>query len=149
MTLIAFPRATGGQSLVGGDESFSQVPLEQLRAGGVTALIRYITGDGKGLTKDEFQAIIAAGFELAWVMESFEQAASSGYDQGVKEGRAAYAAASAIGWPIGRPGYFVLEDPYPVPQSSWPAVADYCRGVLSIAGERPLPGGYGSGALCA
>lgn len=146
---VAFPRATQTQGLVGGDESFSRIDLGQLRAAGITALIRYIAGSGKGLSRSEYEAIIAAEFSLAWVMETFEQAASLGGPQGRKEAAAAYAAADAIGWPADRPGYFVLEDPSPIPRSQWPAVADYMREVVDLAPRRPLPGGYGSGALCA
>lgn len=149
MNAAAFPRPLGRQQLVGADESFARVPLEQLRASGITRLLRYITGDGKGLSQAEFDAIIGAGFELAWVMETYAQAASLGYDQGVKEATAAYAAADAIGWPRDRPGYFVAEDPYPVAVGAWPAVAEYFRGVIAAGPGRPLPGAYGSGAICA
>lgn len=134
--------------MIAADESFSRVPYDQLRSAGITALIRYITGSGKAMDRAEFQSALAAGFSIAWVMETFGQAASLGYSQGVKEANAAYAAADAIGWPKNRPGYFVAEDPSPIARSAWPAVADYFRAVADTGGDRPLPGAYGSGALC-
>lgn len=149
MTALVFPRATRAEGIIGGDESFSRVPYDQLAGDGITALIRYIAGADKAMDRTEFEAAVAAGFRVAWVMETFAQAASFGYDQGVAEARRAYACADAIGWPADRPGYFVAEDPFPVARSAWLSVADYFRGVIDVGPDRPLPGAYGSGALCA
>lgn len=154
MTVLAFPRVKRSvEGIIGGDESFSRIPLEQLAAAGITDLIRYNElGDsgpgGKGMSAAELVALLAACFRVVWVKETFEQAASLGYSQGIKEARTAFADADAIDWPVDRPGYFVAEDPYPIPRSAWPAVADYFRAVHDVDPNRPLQGAYGSGALC-
>lgn len=125
--------------------------LDELLANGITGAIRYAAypgHSGKGMYRDEFQRFLDANFPVAWIMETFAQAASRGYGQGNKEAQMAFEWADSIGWPRDRPGYFCGEDPNQIPHSSYPAVADYFRAVHDVDPGRPLPGCYGSGDLC-
>ncbi len=136
---------------VAADESFSRVSASQLRADGIASLIRYVTGSGKAISASELQTLLAAEISVCLVMETFEQAASMGFTQGMNEARSALAAADSVGWPADRPIYFVAEDPRPVARTAWGSVSDYFAGVNFVLGEqgRPWrPGAYGSGALC-
>ncbi len=135
---------------IAADESFSRDTVAQLRAEGIVSLGRYVDGSEKGLSASELKVYVDAGISVFLFKETFEQAASLGYNQGRAEARAAFAAHFALGLPLDRPIYFVAEDPRPVPLGVWGSIADYFRGVAdeALASGRPLQGAYGSGLLC-
>lgn len=143
--------ALAGTGSVVADYAWDRPAHDDLRANGIAGVMRYAAypgHQGKGMDRDEYEALLAAGFAVGWILETFGQAASRGSDQGVREAQMAFAWADGIGWPRSRPGYFCAEDPSPIGQASWGAVADYFRGVHDADPGRPRPGAYGSGALC-
>lgn len=133
------------------DYAWDRPSAQSLRDNGIGGVLRYADypgAQGKGMSRGEYEALLADGFLVGWVMETFGQAAGRGYDQGIQEARQAFAWADSIGWPRDRPGYFCAEDPNVQPRSAWPAIADYFRGVHDADPGRPVPGAYGSPALC-
>lgn len=131
------------------DYSFARPNPADIKAAGYQGVVRYLSWlpNAKVVTRPEAEAIWAAGLDLALVWESTAQAASGGRPAGQKEGAEALRQADAVGWPADRPVYFVLEDPTRIPTSSWPAVADYCRGLQDAGWPVERVGGYGSQAL--
>jgi hypothetical protein len=136
--VVVFPASSGRPPLT--------ITCRVLTQAGYMGVLRYILGDGKAITEDEFADLTSTpGFALALVMESTAQAAQGGFDVGRAEAQAAFARADRLGWPSTSPIYFVGEDPSPEASSHWDAIEAYFRGVGSVVPVSRI-GDYGSAA---
>lgn len=135
---------TVGRELIA-DESFSRIPPAQLIAGGITGVLRYLTGAGKAISLSEYQSYLAAGLKVGLIMEEGAEAILGGRAMGVAQARVANLAANALGHPGTRPIIYGAEDPHSLPSSQWGLAVAYYQGVASVGG-RPATH-YGSGAL--
>lgn len=124
------------------DYSFARYTVAQLKAAGITAVIRYLTGAGKAISAEELAADLFGGLSVVLVFENSATDASGGFATGAAYARQANAALAALGLPLSTPVYFAADTDYPNPAAAVP----YYQG---IASERPGPtnGCYGEGAL--
>lgn len=124
------------------DFSFSRFTVAQLKAAGVSAVARYLTGAGKAISGDELAADLRGGLAVCLVFENSADDASGGFAAGAANARAANAALLALGLPLSTPVYFAADTDYPNPAD---ALA-YYQGLASV---RPgvTNGCYGEAAL--
>jgi hypothetical protein len=127
------------------DYSFARPDLAALQAAGCSGIVRYATGADKALEAAEVALCAQLGLTLTVVQEGGNQPALRGFDGGVADASADNAALDQVGYGRDCWCYYVGEDPNRLDPSHWPTVADYFRGVGSVA-VRPV-GGYGSLAL--
>lgn len=142
------------------DFSFDRPDPHALKAAGIDEVIRYATGAGKGISRDEFNSYIDAGLAVSLVQEGGNQPALGGYNAGRVDAYNANAAADAVGYSRDSWLWYVLEDPNRLPIAAWQnllalpaaqrealiswqwaAVEAYMRGVQSIGGR--TAGAYG------
>jgi peptidoglycan hydrolase-like protein with peptidoglycan-binding domain len=129
------------------DYSFARPSPVALAAAGYKDVLRYVStpGNTKNITPDEVQALQDAGLGIALTWETVNQrAATSGAAGGTTDAPLANQMADALGYPPSCVIYFVLEDPNPVPPSTWPQIDAYAQAAKQSS-SRPI-GGYGSQA---
>ena len=126
------------------DFSFERPSIADLQVADVTVVIRYLTGQGKALSLDEFSSYVGNHIGVCFVFEDSANDPSSGYDGGVTNARAALDALSALGF--AQPGEVVVY--FAVDESIAPDFAvPYFQGVCSVISHEYV-GIYGEGALC-
>lgn len=131
-------------STTGCDYSFARPSMAELKAVGVTFVMRYLTGQGKALTAAERDEILGAGLALGLVFEAGSGNASLGASQGAADGGVAKAAADALDAPDGVAIYFTVDEG--VAMSS--AIRDYARAFESSISPHML-GVYADGSILA
>ncbi len=131
---------------LGADYSWSRPAVAALRAAGVTFCCRYLSHDtGKNLSRQEAEALSAAGIDLVCNWETTAGFMLSGRSQGARDATAAYEMARGCGMPDGRPVYFSLDvDPRGLGAGQWDAVDGYLDGAAEVLGRRQVGiyGGY-------
>jgi glycoside hydrolase-like protein len=120
---------------------------QSIKEAGYQFTCRYLTSGGAGLpgkllTRDEYQALIAAGIGVAVNYETTADRMKQGYAAGVADARAAQTQLETIGYPAAeRPVYFSADwDASPVEQE---LIDSYLRGAASVIGRERV-GIYGS-----
>lgn len=124
------------------DFSFAKFTVAQLKAAGVTAVARYLTGSGKAITGEELAADLFGGLSVVLIFEATATDASGGPPLGVGHAQQANAALKALGLPLSTPVYFAADTDYPNPAQAVP----YYQGIASVR-PGPTNGCYGEGAL--
>lgn len=125
----------------------SPVNLSQVKTH-FTGIVRYVSDySWKNITAQEYNSAMALGLTVTLVCEQGNQPALRGVLGGMHDSTIANQQADTLGYPKDSTIYYVAEDPYRLPQSSWSTVEAYFRS-LPWGGSRPK-GAYGSGALCA
>jgi hypothetical protein len=124
------------------DFSFARYTAAQLKAAGVTAVVRYLTGAGKAISPVELAGDLFAGIQVGLVFENTATDASSGAGVGAAHAMTANSALKALGVPTTTPVYFAADTDYPDPNAAVP----YYQGIASV---RPghTNGCYGEGKL--
>ena len=126
----------------GVDYSWARPAPSSLHDQGYTFAVRYLSYDdsGKNLTRDEADALIAAGIDVVSNWENSAGDALDGFEAGAQYARDAEAQAAANGMPPTRPIYFSVDfDASPAQQD---ALNAYFDGVASVIG-RERTGAYG------
>lgn len=118
-----------------------------LAAAGYRFAARYLVPSAyawKRLTREEAEAITAAGMQIISVYETSANRPAGGAPNGTADGKAALAEAIAIGQPTGSAIYFAVD--YDAQPKDYEAIEAYLR---TAANEIPSyqPGVYGSYAL--
>lgn len=117
----------------------------KFKAQGYDFVCRYLVPSGwKRLTKEEADALSAAGLQIISVFETTANRALGGYAAGLADGAAALQAAAEVGQPVGTRIYFAVD--FDVVSAQMPTVIDYIRG-CSAATPEYLTGVYGSAAV--
>ena len=80
-----------------------------MAAAGVVGACRYLTGDGKAVTRAEIDALHAHGIAVVLNYEAGADAALGGAPAGRAAGAAARAAVAALGAPAGLPIYYSID----------------------------------------
>jgi hypothetical protein len=124
-----------GQTL-GVDYSFSRPSPAAIKAFH-TFVMRYLTGNGKAVSRAEIDALHAQGLGVGFVFESIAGRSAAGRAAGTADARAALSAANALGVPAAVPLFFAVDFPATPGQ-----VTPYFAGVRSVLGARA--GVYGS-----
>lgn len=120
------------------DLAWAKPTLDQLKATQATGLIRYFSNDPtKNWTLAEFEAYVAAGYEVADVWETTATRALADYTAGQRDAAAADAQRAADGFPAGMPIHFAVDT-----DASWQQVAPYFAGVANVL-TRERTGVYG------
>lgn len=119
------------------DYSGGRISGKSLKAAGVTAVCRYLYGQGtnlayKQLAKSEADDIIANGVEIVGNFEQGTQNALGGFNQGVIDTNLAVANNKAAGGPDDAFIYFSVD--YDAPESDQPAINAYFQGIISVIG---------------
>lgn len=142
---FAFPPKNYG---FGVDYSFARPDIATLKARGVTFAARYLWrlkyDDGrtnKGISKDEYAALEAAGINVVYIYEEDGKELLGGYDAGVRVAKAAEAYRIEQGFPI-KPIYFNVD--YDAPEGDQIAIFSAILGIASVIGKERigLYGGY-------
>jgi LysM repeat protein len=127
------------------DYSFARPSLEEAKASGARAVIRYSAGAasdashpshsanaGKLISPAEFKQILAAGLDVIAVDEWYESRVTEGYSAGVQDGRAAAALWRSCGLAKGATVYCAWDA---APTGSFFRVRRYLRGWTTGAGQ--------------
>jgi hypothetical protein len=115
------------------------------RADDFEFVCRYLVPSGwKRLTKEEAEAISAAGLQIVSVFETSASRALGGRNAGIADGTAAKQAAYTVGQPAGSRIYFAVD--FDATPSQMGAVLDYIK-AASEATPEFLTGVYGSAAV--
>jgi Rv2525c-like, glycoside hydrolase-like domain len=124
------------------DFSFARFSAAQLKAAGVSAAGRYLTGAGKAISPLELAGLLFGGIEVWLIFENSATDASDGAAVGAQYAQEANVALVALGLPTTTPVYFSADQDYPNPADAVP----YYQGIASV---RPgaTNGCYGEGAL--
>lgn len=123
------------------DFSFSRPTIAQLKAAGVTIVIRYLTGAGKSIGPAELAGYVDAGLAVVFVFEVTTTDVAGGAAAGTAHAQQALAALAALHIPACVVYFAVDEDVDP--QAALP----YFQGITAVL--RPsLVGAYAEGALC-
>jgi hypothetical protein len=143
------------------DFSTARPSITQLKAAGVTTVMRYIGWDGvsgypntgKNLTKAEAELYLSSDISIGIAFEYLANAAALGTDQGSKDGILADQQLAALGAPVTTGVYFAVDFDIPDYAPSLPNTPDNARAKLGPVGDyfaaigRPRPGyrigGYG------
>lgn len=125
----------------------TQPDIDAMKAAGVTRCVPYVGprswGWPKTTTKPQWDALIAAGFEVAPNFETNTHQMEGGFAAGARDGANVQIALAELGLPDTAPCYF--SDDEAVAPQSFHLRAEYMRGVASVcAHER---GYYGEGDL--
>lgn len=113
--------------------------------GGYQFVCRYLVPSGyKRLTKEESEAITAAGLQIISIFETYANRAREGWRSGELDGAAALRTAQEVGQPEGTTIYFAVD--YDAPASDYEVIEAYLQ---SAAAELPgyEVGVYGSYAV--
>lgn len=123
------------------DYSFARPSITELKAAGVTVVIRYLTGGGKSIMTTELASYLAAGISVVVVFEIQANDALGGHAAGVANAQVALSALKALGL-VGCPVYFAVD-------SSIMALTalPYFEGIATVMQPSQV-GVYGEGALC-
>lgn len=123
------------------DFSFARPSISELKAAGVTVVIRYLTGGGKSIMATELASYLAAGISVVVVFEIQANDALGGHAAGVANAQVALAALKPLGL-TGCPVYFAVD-------SSIMALTalPYFEGIATVMQPSQV-GVYGEGALC-
>lgn len=114
----------------------------QLRAAGVTAILRYVAPppNPKNLTRAEAQAALAAGIDVATVWESTGNRALAGRAAGAADGARAKAMSEACGAPAGAAIYYAVD--FDANAAQLAAIGQYQAGFAQGIAPHPV-GVYG------
>ncbi|WP_438445920.1 DUF1906 domain-containing protein [Gorillibacterium sp. sgz5001074] len=111
-------------------------------ADGMEFVCRYLVPSGwKKLTREEAEAISAAGLEIGSVWETTADRALGGYAAGVEDGQKAVEVAEAVGQPKGSCIYFAVD--FDATTAQMPTVLEYIRGASEATPDH-FTGVYGS-----
>lgn len=127
------------------DYSWARPSPASMAEFGVRYVCRYLYSEGKGVTRDEVDALHAAGIG---VVLNFEAAAGNvlgGRAQGVADGRAAFLYAQQLGAPLGLPIYFSAD--VDVTSDQMPTVLEYYRGAQTVLGDAYQVRAYGEASV--
>lgn len=142
---FAFPPKNYG---FGVDYSFARPDIKTLKARGVTFAARYLWrlkyDDGrtnKGISKEEYDALEAAGINVVYIYEEDGKELLGGYAAGVRVAKAAEKFRTDQGFPV-KPIYFNVD--YDAPESDMIKIFDAILGIASVIGKERigLYGGY-------
>jgi hypothetical protein len=112
---------------------------------GFSFACRYLVPSGrKRLTREEAEAITAAGLQIVSVYETNADRALGGYEAGLKDGATAVMVAKVVGQPVGSCIYFAVD--FEATAAQMQTVIDYIRGA-SEATPDYTTGVYGSFAV--
>jgi hypothetical protein len=125
------------------DYSAARYTSAQLRAAGVTAVGRYITGP-YAITKAELNELVLGGIFVWFVYEYLATDTASGAAGGTAHAQKVNAALVALGLPVSQPVYFAADTDLVDPTAGVP----YFQGIASVR-QFTTNGDYGEGALCA
>lgn len=124
------------------DFSFARYTSAQLKAAGITAVGRYLTGPGKAISEVELAGFLFGGEQVWLIFENSATDASDGFAVGAQYAAEANAALAALGLPLSTPVYFSADQEYLNPADAVP----YYQGLASV--RPPLTNGcYGEGKL--
>lgn len=110
------------------DFSFARFTVAQLKAAGVNAVVRYLTGPGKAISGEELAADLFGGLQVALAFENQATDANGGYQTGAVYAAQANAALTALSLPVSTPVYFAADTDYPNPAAAVP----YYQGIASV-----------------
>jgi Domain of unknown function (DUF1906) len=139
--------SSASSDVYGVDYSFSRPSPKSTKAQGYKFVARYLSGDpgsGKDITRGEADSLIDAGLDVVLVWEADGTAAQDGYDQGVRDARAARDEAASVGQPSSRPIYFAVDFD---PSGFDGIIGDYFDGVASVLGVKRTGAYAGYGAI--
>lgn len=126
-------------------QALTQAVAERFRADGFEFVCRYLVPTGwKKLTRQEAEAVSAAGLQLVSVYETTASRALGGRSAGLIDGAIAAQTARALGQPTGSRIYFAVD--FDVAPSQMDTVVDYIR-AASEATPDYKTGVYGSAAV--
>lgn len=122
--------------------------LPAIKAAGYQWIGRYYSHHpAKSLTRDEADAIAAAGLRIVTVWEAAgDSIAGFGAAKGFADGAAALAQAHACGQPLGTPIYFAVD--FDAAPQQLDEIGAYFAAVKTALGGQYLVGVYGSGLVC-
>ncbi len=126
----------------GVDYSWGRPSPQGLVDAGYTFAARYLSngGGGKNISKDEADALTAAGVSVVLVFEQEADAVLGGYARGVSDAQFAAGAAADVGQPGDRPIYFAVD--FDAQPSQEGTIDAYFDGVADTIG-RGRTGAYG------
>lgn len=117
-------------SVTGIDIAWDTPTVAQILATGAHWVARYFSPDpSKNLTAAEVPQYTAAGLAIVVVWESTGTTALNGFAAGVADAQAAQQQCVSVGLPSDMPIYFAVDT-----DTSWPSVAAYFQGVISVIG---------------
>ena len=123
------------------DFSAARPTIAQLKAAGVTIVIRYLTGTGnKPISPIELAYYATNGICVAFVFEIGSTDAQGGYAAGRANAQSAAGAMAALG--VTAPIYFAVDQ-----SINPPSAVNYFQGINSVLQPSSV-GIYGEGALC-
>lgn len=100
-----------------GDYSYARPGGAVLASHGITAVGRYLAADGRGLTRAEYDDLVAHGVHVWLVYEGTAQGMLNGRAQGVKDAEFAQSKIAELGLPADSPVYVTADfDCYTVGQ---------------------------------
>lgn len=128
------------------DFAWARPSIAQLKAAGITAVVRYVgpASWGKTITTEEFELYLSAGISVALVFEQGDSDGDGGFSAGVANAKVVLANLPK-GWPADRPIYMAVDKGVSGPALDT-SVA-YIAGASSVLGPART-GDYGEGALC-
>lgn len=123
-----------------GIDAASELSAATMHDYGASFALRYVSRYvPKMLTRGEYEALRAAGIDVAVVFEDEATNSLNGHGQGQADATFALNASRAIGMPVGRPIYFAVDfDPAGTPERT----DGYFDGVASVLGSHHA-GPYG------
>mgnify|MGYP001386332273 CR=1 FL=1 len=127
------------------DYSWARPDLRAVKNSGVTGVIRYLTGSGKALSRQEIDQIRAAGLTLTLVYETTGKTVQGGRAAGVADANAARTALSNLGLPQSLV-YFAVD--YDLQPAEYGVLDAYLAGAASVMGRghTGVYAGYGPSA---
>lgn len=124
------------------DYSDARPSVAELKAAGVSGVLRYLTGGAKAITPIELAGLLFGGIEVGFVFELGVNDIAGGQAAGAAHAQAAVAALGRLGVATTSPVYYAVDEDVPNPQSAVP----YFQGVASIVPPTSI-GDYGQGSL--
>lgn len=129
-------------TIAGADYAWMKPPMAALKAAGISFVCRYLSTDSsKNLAASERDALHAAGISIVLVWETTGVEALKGYGQGMADGAAARAQATALGFPKTLPIYYAVD--FSQTASEKQTVLDYLHGASDAEGSKARVGVYG------
>lgn len=125
------------------DYSTERPSIAQLKAAGVTTVMRYLGWDGvggypntgKNLTKAEAEGYLAAGISVGLAFEYLANAPALGAEQGTKDGTLAKQQLAALAAPVSMGVYFAVDYDTPDYSPSLPNIPANARAKLGPIGD--------------
>ena len=126
----------------GVDYSAARYTSDQLKAAGVAAVGRYLTGL-YAISRDELIELVDGGIAVWFIFEQGINNVAGGIPQGVTDAKAANTALGALELPATQPVYFTIDEDLENPQEAVP----YFQGIVSVRAAW-TDGDYAEGAVC-